>query len=232
MKITLNRSLSAIVLQIACVLAGTARADVVVLTPVSDGAGTDQPKDGVFNSFFLSNSVYLVGGQPDADYRSILEFALSSIPAGSTITSAKLQLHAVAGAGSGAPSISMFERLFAGNGVAEIADLTASGTQFGPQTVGLSDNPLIEFAPAFNTLFASHAQFAAITLLSNSNSFIMEFGSKQYGDVPSRPTLTVTYTPVPEPAGLGLLAMGGVGLCFVRRCRARRRFNRYRPCGK
>src|SRR5882757_7220592 len=97
MKTLLQRSLIVLLLQMLSTSSPPTQAAVAVLNPVADGAGTDQPKDGIFDSFFPANSVYLVGGQPDADYRSVVEFSLASIPAGSTITSAKLQLHAVAG---------------------------------------------------------------------------------------------------------------------------------------
>jgi hypothetical protein len=174
---------------ILCGLANRNDAAVVVLNAFDDGAGTDQPKNGVFDHFFPSNSVYLVGGQPDAEYRSVVDFSLSSIPKGATISSATLHLTTVAAAGSGG-TVGVIALLHAGNGVAEISDLTLGGTAVGPANVSFLSFPTIDFTytTAFQTLITSGVQFAEFTLQSNPSSYVLEFGSRNYSNVDARPT--------------------------------------------
>jgi hypothetical protein len=190
---------------------------VVVLSPVDDGFGTDQPRDGVFDVFFPSNSVYVVGELGNGESRGVLEFSLSAIPAGAIVNSAKLQLHVVSAVSSdgGAP-VQLETRLYAGDGIAEIEDLTRSGAQMGPIPTGLGDNPQFTYTSDFQSLFASGAQYAGFTLLGDSNNFIVEFGSRNYSNLAARPTLTVDYT-VPEPPMLTLFSIGSIALLFARR---------------
>jgi hypothetical protein len=191
----------------------TLTAATVTLLPVSDAAGADQPIDGDFNLFYPDNPLYLIGFNSNAEYRSISEFSLSSIPAGSTITSAKLTLHAVAG--FNATSMGVFTRLFAGNGVAEASDLIQSGSQAGPVVASLGSSAELEYTTAFQTLFASGSPFAAFTILGTGGG-VLEFGGRSYVNQAARPTLLVTYTPVPEPASIAL-AVVGIAMIQLRR---------------
>jgi hypothetical protein len=204
----------------ALAMTSPAGAGVVVLGPISDAAGTDQPRDGVFDSFFPSNTVYLVGGGGNAEYRSVAEFSLLGIPAGSTISSAKLHLTAVSAAGSGGV-VGVMSRLYAGNGVAEITDLTASGATLGPVNVSLGQFPQIDFTytSEIQSLFSAGAQYAGITLLSNPSDYVLEFGARSHPNASSHPTLTVTYT-VPEPSTWILMSIGLFGAVSVYRSRS------------
>jgi hypothetical protein len=216
MRISLSRMM--LVLGVCCLASSTVGA-TLTLSPLSDGAGTDQPQNGVFDSFFPGNALYLIGFNSNAEYRSIAEFSLSSIPAGSTISSATLKLHAVAGVNT--TSMGVFTRLFAGNGIAEISDLTQNGSQAGPVIASIDATAELAYTTAFQTLFASGAQFAAFTILGNGGG-VLEFGSNSYSNLNSRPTLEMTYTPVPEPAAWLLAAIGGVAV-FAYRSRHSRR---------
>src|SRR5436190_5360787 len=168
-------------------LATDATGAVIVLSPVSDGFGTDQPVDGVFDLFYPSNSVYLIGELGDGATRGVLEFSLSAIPAGSTVNSATLQLHAIASAGSaGETSVQLETRLYAGDGIAEIADLTRSGVRMGPIPTVRGDNPQFVYTSDFQTLFASGAQYAGFTLLGDSQNYIVEFGSSVHPIIAAR----------------------------------------------
>ena len=186
--------------------------NTVVLSPISDGAGTDQPRDGVFDHFFPSNSVYLDGSSPNAEYRSDLEFSLSSLPAGSTIVSATLQLHAVANIvfGSGG-SVGVVALLRAGDGVADIGDLTGGGVAMGPVNVNQGTFPEVDFTytAALQALVATGEQYAEFTLESNGSEYVLEFGARTHPIVNDRPTLTLVYT-VPEPSAWILLLVGAL----------------------
>ena len=190
------------------------QAAVVVLPPVDDGFGTDQPVNGVFDVFFPSNSVYVVGEIGNGVSRSVLEFSLSAIPVGATVNSAKLQLHTVASVSSdGATPVQLETRLYSGDGIAEIADLTRSGVQMGPLPTVQGDNPLFVYTSDFQSLFASGAQYEGFTLLGDSTNYIVEFGSRNYSNIAARPTLTIEFS-VPEPCTLLLLSVGAIALLF------------------
>ncbi len=86
---------------LAClVLAGDAFAATTVLVPVADGELSDDPRDGVFDSVDASDLAIdiesITIGQ-NVLRRGALEFDLSSIPTGASVTSATLRMRVFGG---------------------------------------------------------------------------------------------------------------------------------------
>jgi len=202
----------------ALAAAGSAKAAVgISLSPVDDAFATDQPNDGVFDLLFPSSPANIVGGSPNAEYRSALEFQLTSIPLNSIINSATITLREVAASGSGG-SVGVNVHAYVGNGVVELSDMYVNHQVAGPVIVNLGvPPPPIQFdvTNAINGFYTSGATFAGFMLRGPPNDFALQLGSNDNPNVGSRPTLGIVYTVVPEPSTLMLLALGAVGLLIA-----------------
>jgi len=201
--------------------AGSAKAAIgLSLNPVDDAFATDQPKDGIFDSLFPASPANIVGGTGNSEYRSALEFQLSSIPANSIINSATLTLHEVAASGGGG-SVGINVHAYVGNGVAELSDMYVNNQVAGPVIVNLGGPPpTIQFnvTNAISSLYSSGAAYAGFMLRGPPNDFILQLGSINNGiGFTVYPALAITYTAVPEPSTFALAALGAVALLAARR---------------
>jgi PEP-CTERM motif len=198
---------------IACT-AGSAYSATIVEGPVSDAFGTDQPRDGIFDSLFPTSPANVVGGTADSEYRSALEFALSPVPPGATIASAMLVMHGVLSSGSGG-QMDLYVHSYAGNGVAELSNLMINNPVAGPITEPFGpvpDSVQFDVSTAVRSLYLAGAAYAGLSLHAMPPAYVLQFGSMENPNLDSRPTLVINYS-VPEPASM--LLAGVAALCLI-----------------
>jgi hypothetical protein len=171
----------------------------LILSPVSDAFGVDQPRNGVFDNLYPTSPANIVGGNSSAEYRSVLEFSLAGLPAGSVINSAVLNLYTVAWSFSGTQTMSMYVHSYAGNGIAELSDLYVTHPVAGPFTMTSTSTPrslAVDLTTAIADLENSNAAYAGLVLRVSdvpSADYTIQWGSQDTGIIESRPTLQIAY---------------------------------------
>jgi hypothetical protein len=203
----------------AAVLAGVtpaAAASIQLAAVISDRGSDLLPRDGVFDSVFGNPTVVQITTPPSGDLgseeRTAVEFDLSAIAAGSTITSVMLRLDPQGGSlnlGLSAGEVGEVHG-YAGDGVITVNDMIAFGqvgtiagpTPNGAVTIGLS----VAWLQALLDASSSHAglMFKGV---DGPTAVTFNFAAAG-GAIPvaSRPTLLIeTVDAVPEPATLWLI---------------------------
>jgi len=189
-----------------------ALATTVDIVAAADREARDFDIDGVWSFVDPETALILHAGYdagPLQEFRSALEFDLTSIPANAVVSAATVSLFV-----SQVYSLSTVDIYgYTGNGVIELADmqggtpLSSFGTIVGTAEVALS-------AAFFSDLISSGAGFAGLRLQweAEDEFSTVQIRSSEFSLVESRPTLTLEYAAVPEPGGALLLALGLVGL--------------------
>lgn len=208
----------------ACLLAlsGVAHGATATLNPTADGdvqtfGGDDVNTVNTVISFTQSGGLVRNG---------VLEFDLSSIADGSTITGVSLDLtlaRFVSNIGTSA-EIDVFA--YAGDGVVDISDFSG-GTQVfdGSTPTGGNAGDVRSFALTDFATFESMLAANLLTLRLETDSFAsFQIGSLESTSLAAA-SLTVDYiaaatSDVPLPAALPLLAVGLAGLGFAARRRS------------
>jgi hypothetical protein len=169
--------------------ANEAVAATIKLLPASDRYAADINTDGTFDQLFDENTPDLFVrdnfGIP-GEYRSALEFDLSTIPRGATINSAVLSLKNFSLRGG---TIVQFHG-YAGNGSVELADMSISN--FLGERSALSDFT-IDILPFIQTQLDNNSSFAGV-MVKTSNGGVAGFGSKEAVNSLFQPTLTLDVT--------------------------------------
>jgi len=219
------RRCSTIVLAVAAfVLAGVtpARAASLQLAAVVSDRGIDLfPRDGVFDSVFGNPTVTQIFTPPSGDLgseeRTAIEFDLSTIAAGSTITSVMLRLNpqgANLNLGLSAGEVGEVHG-YSGDGAITVADLMALGqvgTIAGPTPNGTVT--IVLSVPWLQGLIDASSSHAGLMFKGVDGPTVVSFSFAAAGGsipVASRPTLlveTADATVVPEPATLWLVGAG------------------------
>jgi hypothetical protein len=218
--------------------AGEARASLITVTAVVSDRGIDGfPRDGVFDGVFGNPSVTQVttppSGDPGSEERTAIEFLLTALfPADTIVDSVSLTLSPQGSAlnlGLGPGEVAEVHG-YSGDGTIQVADLMVANsvgsigpTADGPVTIALATSWFQALVDAAD----SHAglMFKGV---DGPNAVLFNFAGTFSGiPIANRPTLSVEYhtpenpTPVPEPATLGLVAVGAV--LAAQRGRMRRR---------
>ena len=218
----------------ASVLAGVtpAGAASIQLTAVISDRGIDLlPRDGVFDSVFGNPTVTQITTPPSGDFgseeRTAVEFDLSAIAAGSTITSVMLRLSpqgANTNLGLSAGEVGEVHG-YAGDGAITVADMMALGqvgTIAGPTPNGAVT--IVLSVPWLQALTDASSTHAGLMFKGVDGATAVTFSFAAAGGgipIASRPTLlveTADATAVPEPATLWLLG-AGVAVAVARRRR-------------
>jgi len=204
------------------------------------------------NNFGDGTSFQAGGRRQGGVARGLLQFDLSSVPAGATISSVSLTLNVTATPSGGANSIFDLHSVSQSWGEGNNSDHGGSpadpneatwSSRFAPSspwsTAGGSFSATVSASRSIagngGYTFASTAQLVSdvqswlnnpasnfgwelISESENTPTSIRRFGSRDSGAF--APTLTVNYTPVPEPGALALFGLGGgLGLWFALRRR-------------
>lgn len=201
----------------AFVVAPAARSATLDSVAVVAGTAVDAEYDGLFESLnddyaagdFASTAAGRVFGSFESERRSIVEFAIGSIPSGSSVTSALLLMRFV--------SASTERGVFAvygreGDGLLSVADATATSSLVGAQPG--SFNLSVDVSPFVQGLVDGGTPYAGFTILEwvdgvNTN-FAVGPGFAP-GSLP--PTLHVEYAPEPGVASLHAAALAALGGC-------------------
>lgn len=181
-------------------LAWTAAADVVTLTPLDAQAETSNGTNWVISDG--GAAITTTRAASGAEKRGILEFPLSSIPAGADVQSAVLTI-TIAGFTSPPDPVIEFHG-YAGNGALNVADATVPFNLVGtsPAIASLADYNVTLDPDYIEGLLGSASHLGLLAFqqqLDKQASFYSDEG-------PLAPaTLYVTY--VPEPGALSVLAL-------------------------
>jgi hypothetical protein len=212
----MRRLIVVVAVVLAMAVARQATAVVITLNPCSEYSGTDgcwsppDPRDGVFEQLW--------GGDPAAsllpggltDERFALEYDISAIPSSATIALATLAFTEAVDA----PYETRSLYGYVGDGVVDLNDMLATTSLLIPQIsdgeVGTTVLPVTAFISSRVSHGDPYAGFMCRQLGESLAGYYQIYAS---------PSLTVTYTVVPEPSTLVLLATGAVSLlaCAWRR---------------
>lgn len=195
-------------------ICSVATADTIQLTlasnPERDGTVTESvPGSGSFDvlettgiSFSPRTNVStLLSAQ-----RGLLEFDISAIPADSTIDAVRIRLRKGVTLGASSNSVSFLG--YPGNGVLEVSDATVAASEMNTIVgFGLAAED-VEYDLGTSVLqsILGTSTFAGIRMQSDDQGAVFNATESTFLD----PTLTVEFTPIPEPATFVLLALSGV----------------------
>ena len=151
------------------------------------------------------------------DRRGVLEYDISSIPTGATITGAKIMFEVNSIGGSG--GIRVYG--YAGDGAASIDDALQVGTQIGVGDFpfGETGTQTMDISTQFVQSLVGNSQYLGINLVGNPQGgslgfYADEFDPSPFFGLPAQ--LFIQYTPVPEPATTALAALSIVLLTISR----------------
>ncbi len=191
----------------------------------------------------VSDDVWVITRYPDANLvsytemrvgpraneginRSIVKFDLSSIPAGSVITSVKLYVYALAAAENTTDFYDVY--VASGTGVTTWDDATATWNNTQTNwTYTLAENDDDVFVTAAGpvswniTTSLSAGDVVTFGILSkietSDTNQRLRLYTTRYANESMYPYLEVTYEAIPEPVTISLLGIGSIGLLFYKR---------------
>ncbi len=202
-----------------------AEGDTVTLYPVLSGSWYDQgtqsssPRDGTFD-VLLPNYLYVGNAWDNGEYRAVLEFDLSSIPAGSTVTSVVLD---VWNSGANPYSAADFLYGYTGDGVVTLDDVIVDNKL---PLAGPKDPIDYEDVTAFlQSLVSSNAAHAGFMLRDDNLDSFRDYYPYNPDNLTQSPQLVVSFSetaPVPEPSTLlRWSSLGVIGAVMAYRRRRR-----------
>jgi hypothetical protein len=195
--------------------------------------GTD-PATALGSAGLLRADLEDPNGGVDSEAQTLLRFdsifgALpDAIPFGSTITSAVLTLSVTNSSNAPIGNISVYQMTSTWS-EASTWNSMVSGVTIGSETVASADDThtveaiaitTFDVLPSLEAWVAGASNFGWV-IVNDSNDGI-QFHASDSATLAARPTLTVTFTPVPEPASLVLVGLTGAAALCVRRVRRSR----------
>ncbi len=188
--------------KIATVDGAAASTDGVHYT-ITDGA------DSIFTQMNPPANVYK---------RGVIEFKMDQMPAQADVTNAMLELDVNLFSHAAGSTCKLNVIGYAGNGTLEAADATQSGSIIGQGVIKNLGILAISLDPAaVESIINSGAGLGLLLMPDTLGDQVGWYASEAlYADL--KPTLTLDFTPVPEPRTLGVLAMVAA-LALLRRRR-------------
>jgi hypothetical protein len=220
-EVSCARSVRAVarVSAVLLVMASTALAGQVSVGPTYDVEGSSTSG----SNFVLTDGQWDIFTQQLPQYgiyrRGVMEFNLSSVPAGQQITSASLRLYVNVMTSDSTPS---YPRLtmygFAGDGVSQVADATKTSTVIGQSPLITSLGTInINLDAAYLSGLRGTSGYVGLVMFDPTSGHQAGFYAKEGSAIgPVTPLLTLNYTP--EPVSLAILGLG-CGLLVSRRRR-------------
>jgi hypothetical protein len=158
-------------------------------------------------------------------FDDIFGAALGQIPLGSTIISAILAFEVENASSAPAGNISVFQ-MTVGWAESSTWDSLGSGVTTGSETVASPDDTVTATAlgpVSFDVLTSVQAWAAGASnfgwVLTNDSTDGLQLRSSEFGTLAVRPSLTIEYTPIPEPGTAQLVGLAGVAALVARRLR-------------
>ncbi len=150
------------------------------------------------------------GSTPDTT-KGILEFDISSIPAGAKVTGATLEFDVSQFTSSGADTNQISILGYAGDGVATPADGSRTGPTISTRSMESLGLMAISLDASYLQSLAGQSNYLGL-LANEPLGWQMSFNTNEDTFKALAPTLTVDYTPTPEPASVIWLALGTLAL--------------------
>lgn len=198
-------------------LLSAGNADTVTLTDQLSWGGNDRDLDGVFEERGVVTGPTFGAAYAAIDVRSAIEFDLSAIPNGAAIDSAFLNVTLLGRSGEHPFEVNAY----AGNGTLNGADFTSTDLVGGPfAPLGITIPYAID---AMTFIQGSNPSFVGFTfrMLPCTGGCQTEFASEEYTIRPIwRPSLVVSFNPIPIPPTLWLFGSGLLGLVGIARKKA------------
>ena len=207
-------------LLIPLLVSSSAFAATVYIVAAADRQARDFDVDGVWSFIDPDTNTILRAGYDEApfqEFRSAMEFDLTSIPTGAVVSAVSVSLFV-----SQIYSLSTVDVYgYAGNGIIELSDMEG-GTALAsfPTIVGATE---VALSPAFfQNLLSGGSGFAGLRVQwgADQERSSVQIRSSEFSLVESRPTLTLEYSAVPEPSVALQFMLGLVGLASQRRASA------------
>jgi hypothetical protein len=178
------------------------------LSRLTDVVASEDTWVGYFNaSEDHGDSTYLIFGE-DGYYEAYLKFDLSgiTIPAGQQVAYVALRMTSVAGRPEATILVHEANSDSWGEGM-----LWAGRVGYQPtvlDSVGVAYQIYPDVTSAVQTCLAGD-KILSLVIFETSGCYPNYYASSEHSESAARPTLEVYTEPVPEPATLGLLALGG-----------------------
>ncbi len=198
-------------------LSGTGRASRLVSSPRSDGNVWYHFGLGAF-SIDTSGPDVSANFSPIEELRGVFEFPVNSIPQGSLVTSATLQLYVWFAGGNSGTTGSYQLCGFAGDGAVTTGDWANDGLalQSFNNTVGNFGPRIFDVTAFVQSRVSAGDAYSGFLVKGFTPNVLVGFTSLEYTGGFPRPLLDVWYTPIPEPGVITLLVLAGTVMLFGR----------------
>jgi hypothetical protein len=220
-----KRGFAAIVTALAFGLVHPAGAAIIKANPIEDQSANDANRDGVWDTLNPANENALLvynGGQT-YDFRVAMEFDVRSVPRYAHVDLATLFLKYDGANGHQAKAMRV--NGYAGDGQLTLADFNVPTNPVAPLQDSFAPPGgywLINVTPFVQSLVDQRQSYAGF-MLENLEVIQTAVLPREDPNPANRPLLSVSFTPIPLPAGLVPGALLGVGITANL---ARRRYRR------
>ena len=193
------------------------RASAVLISPSADGNVSKDFGSGAYSIDTTGPNVSAILTSTE-ELRGVWEFPIDSIPVGSRVNSATLQLFLgliVNSTGGDAPST--FQMCgYVGDGAVTASDWNNDGLSLQNFDVGSLGTMTFDVTPFVQNLVSDGDSYSGFLLKALTPYFQVGFVSTEGVPFYPHPVLDVEFTPVPEPNVMTLVLLAGSVIAFTR----------------